>query len=350
MTSNEISNKQIKQFFDSYIKGKKDVYFLISTGTFYAQRLDPYHPKSEDYIGEKKFLDILENVFDENPYQIGISLYEKAVKVLKSEPFYHKNFVLHKENTEVENQTSGLKGIGLDGFGGIEGILDSKLNVKYLSGENENLKKSLEKLTADNEKGSEKLSEYSEKLSEIKEELKTKNWEINSLKEEHRRIILNIEDDHKRELERGERNNDRFEKVLTIGGLVAAKAAGLNESDLRGLLGIDSNQVKSIENLEQKGDIPDIDFKEQKNYTGKKAEANNFILTINKILSEILDSNEEENAFKIIASFYNIIGFANSDIKNLNYLNQLVVSEYKNENMRNVEKTDIEKEIEKINN
>ncbi len=140
MTSEQITNRQIKQFLDSYIKGKKDVYFLITTGSFYDQKFNFSHPKSVEYTGEKKFLEQLEIVLDENPYQMGVSLFEKAAKNIKNEPFTHKIFVLHKEKPKAENNNS-LNGIGLEGLGGIEGILDTKLSSKYLTGENERLKK-----------------------------------------------------------------------------------------------------------------------------------------------------------------------------------------------------------------
>ena len=86
MTSEQITNKQIKQFFDTYILGKKDVYFVITTGSLYDQKLEPYNPKIEDFSGEEKFLKTLEAVFDEDHYQIGVEVYDKAVKNIKADP------------------------------------------------------------------------------------------------------------------------------------------------------------------------------------------------------------------------------------------------------------------------
>jgi len=344
MTSNELTNKQIKQFFETYIKGKKDVYFLISTGTFYAQKTDPYHPKTEEYSGEKKFLKTLEEVFEENPYQIGVSLFEKATKNIKNEPYHYKTFILHKEKPEEKNPNNTLNGIGLEGFGGLEGILDSKVSVKYLSGENERLKKENDKLEVLNEKLNEALksaeinlkqnnSEGSEKISDLKEQIKNKEWEIKALLEDHKRIVARLEDDHKRDLAGIEDKNNKFEKVMTIGGLVAAKVAGIHESDLKGILGIDTE--KDTDAVEQTaGNADDIEFSEIKQYKGKKSEAKEFIDSVLGILIHILDSNSEEDAYKLIASFYNIIGYANSSIENLTKLNNIAVSAYNTDQKR----------------
>lgn len=351
MTSEQITNKQIKQFIDSYIKGKKDVYFLITTGSFYDQKFNFVHPKGLEYTGEKKFLEQLEVVLDENPYQMGVSLFEKANKNIKKEPFLHKIFVLHKEKPkDAANNNNSLNGIGIEGFGGIEGILDTKLSSKYLTGENERLKKQNDTLVIDNKKLNEKVSILKEKVSDFKEEVKTKDWEFKVLHEDHKRIIDNLNKEHQRELDGIEQKGARFEKLLTVGGLVAAKAAGLNEGDLKGILGIEDDNAIEETNTNTNSNAnssSNVNFEEVKEYSGKKAEAKELIDIINQTLIDILDKNNDENAFKLIASFYNIFGHANSSIENLTQHNDLVVS---NNNNTKQDTSVADKIIEQANN
>lgn len=342
MTSDQITNRQLKQFIESYIRGKKNVYFLITTGSFYDQRLEPFHPKTDEYTGEEKFLQTLDIVFDENPYQMGVELYEKAKVNIKADPFYNKTFVLHKEKPTQKNDNGGLQGIGLEGFGGIEGIMDSKLSVKYLSGENKRLEKANQKLDSSNSELTKQVKVLNDNVNELKNEIQKKEWKINSLNEDHKRAINNLLDDHKRELDGITDKNDKFEKILTIGGIVAAKAAGVKEGDLKGILGIEENSSTDENKETANTPAPDINFEETKEYTGKKAESKKAIDDINRMLMNILDANNEEDAFKIIASFYNIVGFGNSNINNLTMLNDIVLSNY-NKKEKSVADTIIEK-------
>jgi len=315
--SQEINNEQIRRIFEQKIEGKKDVFFLITTGSLGDNKLSPLHDVSEEYAGETKFFEMLEEAFEEDPYYIGIALYRKAVKKIAKKPFYFKKITLKKERPE---NTLGSFAT-LESLGGFEGVLESKINSKYLVGSNEELKKQIEKLERENESLLSETNKYKENNSELKEKIRTKNW-----------LLRTLEEDHKRALNGIEQKSERFEKLLTVGGLVAAKAAGLKEGDLRGILGIE-DEPKSIETgTKEPLDTSDIELEEVDSFTGKKAEAKAMIDAITVFLSETLKSNSETEAFNIIATFSNIINYARADFNNLKALHEFVINASRTEN------------------
>lgn len=328
MTAQEISNDQIRRFFIQNIQGKKGVYFLISTGELGDNKLYPLHELSDEYKGEKKFFEMLENAFDEDPYNVGISVYKKINGRFPKNPIDFKKIVLKKEKTE---QTLGNIE-ALDTFGGFQGVLEAQINSRYLSDNNQNLKKQIEKLERENEELKKSAKKHKEKNTDLKDEIKNKEWTIRTLEEDHKRKLDHISIDRKRELDGIEQKSDRFEKILTVSGLVVAKAAGLEEGDLRGILGIDE-ETKSIENTAKEPiDTSDIDIEEVNTYTGKKAEAKAMIDAINVFFLETLRNNNETEAFNIIATFSNIINYAKADFNNLKMLHELVMKASQNHN------------------
>ncbi len=334
--SQEINNEQIKRIFEQKIEGKKDVFFLISIGSLGDYKLSPIHNVSEEYSGNEKFFLMLEEAFEENPYYIGIALYKKAVSKISKKPFYFKKIALK------DDKNTGFNGLGgLDNFGGLEGVLEAKINTKYLVSENESLKMQIEKLEKSNDNYKNKAEKHKENKHKLEEEIRLKDWNLKTLIEDHKRNFDNFENDHKRELDNIERNNGRFEKVLTIGGLVAAKAAGLDESDLRGLLDMD-DETKSIENKKPLDDS-DIDIEEVEEFSGKKAEAKAMVDTINAFFIETIKSNSEQEAFNIIASFLNIINYAKKDFTNLKNLHNLVLNNFQNTSTQSAADIIIEK-------
>ena len=164
-SSQEINNEQIKRLFEQKIEGKKDVYFLISVGSFTDHKLTPIHEVDFEYSGGEKFLEMLEEAFDENPYYIGIALYKKAVKKIAKKYYFFKKITLKKE---VPQNTENSLG-SLESFGGFEGILQSKVQTQFLSSENETLKKKVEKLEKENEKLVEISKTSEQKISDLKE-------------------------------------------------------------------------------------------------------------------------------------------------------------------------------------
>lgn len=326
-TANEISNDQIRRFFQKNIQGKKGIYFLISTGEASDHKMFPLHEVSEEYKGEKSFFEMLENAFDEDPYSIGISVYKKGKDgVLPQKSFDFKKVLLKKER--IEQSLSG--GDTLEPFGGFQGVLEAQINSRYLNESNHNLKEKIAKLEKKNEELSQKAETYKEKNAELQEEIKDKKWTIKTLEEDHKRKLDHLKIDTQRELDGIENKNDRLEKILTVGGVVAAKVAGIEESDMRGLLGIDDD-TKSIEKTgKEKIDTSDIDIEEIEEFEGKKAEAKQMIDAINSFLIETLKANSEEQAYNIIATFNNIIAYAKSDVNNLKALHEFVLNASKN--------------------
>jgi hypothetical protein len=326
--SQEINNEQIRRIFEQKIEGKKEVFFLITTGSLGDNKLSPLHDISEEYTGEAKFFEMLEEAFEEDPYYIGIALYRKAVKKLAKKPFYYKNVTLKKEKAE-----SSLGSLAsLDSFGGFEGVLEAKINTKYLAGNNQELKKQIEKLEKVNEALKQEARKHKEDNTDLKENIRSKDWKIRILEADHKRELDHILNDHQRELDGIEQKGERFEKLLTVGGLVAAKAAGLNEGGLRGILGIDE-ETKSIENTSKEpSDTSDIDIEEVETFEGKKAEAKLMIDAINDFLTETLKGNNEIEAFNIIATFSNIINYAKADFNNLKTLHDFVIKATQNLN------------------
>ncbi len=334
MTIEQVTNRQIKQFFDAYIKGKKNVhYFVIATGSFYDQIFKPANPKTEDYTGEQKFLEALEAVLIDNPYQISISVFERTAKSIRQNPLFEKVFVLHKEVPKPKQDIAGLGDVGLESLGGLAGIYDTKVNAKFLAGENKRLEEDNKELKADKKALTEKVANLTEKVSDLKEDIKTKTWELNTLKADHVRIVERLEDDHKRELSGIEDKNDKFEKIITVGGLVAAKIAKVDEESLRGLFGEDTFKAVETKPTEsnKSTSTDDVEIEEVVEYTGKKAEAKQLADNINNALSEIIEKNNDENAYKILASFFNVFMYGNSSVENLTKLNDMVVSEYNNQ-------------------
>jgi len=325
--SQEINNEQIRRIFEQKIEGKKDVFFLITTGSLGDNKLTPLYQISEEYSGDAKFFDTLEEAFEEDPYYIGIALYRKAVKKIAKKPYYYKKITLKKEKAE-----SSLGSLAsLDSFGGFEGVLEAKINTKYLASNNQELKKQIEKLEKVNEALKQEARKHKEDSTDLKENIRSKDWKIRTLEADHKRELDHILNDHQRELDGIEQKGERFEKLLTVGGLVAAKAAGLNEGDLRGILGIDE-ETKSIENTSKEpSDTSDIDIEEVESYTGKKAEAKLMIDSINKFLTETLKGNNETEAFNIIATFSNIINYAKADFNNLKTLHDFVINTTQNQ-------------------
>ena len=313
--SQEINNEQIRRIFEQKVEGKKDVFFLITTGSLGDNKLSPLHDVSEEYAGEAKFFEMLEEAFEEDPYYIGIALYRKAVKKIAKKPFYFKKITLKKDRPD--NTLGSLA--TLETFGGLEGVLEAKINTKYLASSNEELKKQIEKLERENESLLSETNKYKENNSELKEKIRTKDW-----------MLRTHEEDHKRALNGIEQKSDRFEKLLTVGGLVAAKAAGLKENDLRGILGIEE-ETKSIENTAKEPvSTSDIEVEEVETYTGKKAKV--MIDAINHFLLQTLKDNDEPEAFNIIATFSNIINYAKADFNNLKMLHDLVINATQNRN------------------
>ena len=325
--SQEINNEQIRRIFEQKVEGKKDVFFLITTGSLGDNKLSPLHDVSEEYAGEAKFFEMLEEAFEEDPYYIGIALYRKAIKKIAKKPFYFKKITLKKDRPD--NTLGSLA--TLETFGGLEGVLEAKINTKYLASSNEELKKQIEKLERENESLLSETNKYKENNSELKEKIRTKDW-----------LLRTLEEDHKRALNGIEQKSERFEKLLTIGGLVAAKAAGLKEGDLRGILGIE-DEPKSIEAASKEPlDTFDIDVEEVDNFTGKKAEAKAMIDAITVFLTETLKSNSETEAFNIIASFSNIINYARADFNNLKALHEFVIKSSRTENKQSSADTILE--------
>ncbi len=313
--SQEINNEQIRRIFEQKIEGKKDVFFLITTGSLGDNKLSPLHDVSEEYAGEAKFFEMLEEAFEEDPYYIGIALYRKAVKKIAKKSFYFKKITLKKDRPE--NTLGSLA--TLENFGGLEGVLEAKINTKYLANTNEELKKQIEKLERANESLISETKKYKENNSELKEKIRTKDW-----------FLRTLEEDHKRALDGIEQKGERFEKLLTIGGLVAAKAAGLDEGDLRGILGIE-DEPKSIENTSKEPvDTSDIDIEEVETFTGKKVKAKVMIDAINEFLFDTLRNNNETEAINIIATFSNIINYARADFNNLKMLHEIVIKASQN--------------------
>jgi hypothetical protein len=319
-TANEISNDQIRRFFQKNIQGKKGIYFLISTGEASDHKMFPLHEVSEEYKGEKKFFEMLEDAFDEDPYSIGISVYKKSNGTIPKKSFDFKKVLLKKER--IEQSLSGTD--ALDTFGGFQGVLEAQINSRYLNESNQNLKDKIAKLEKDNEELKRKAEVYIEKNAELTEEIKDRKWTIKTLEEDHKRKLDHLKIDTQRELDGIQYKNDRLEKILTVGGVVAAKVAGIEESDMRGLLGIDDS-TKSIEQTGKESlDTSDIDIEEVEEFEGKKAEAKQMIDGIYTFLLETLKANSETDAYQIIASFTNIINYARADFKNLKSLNDIV--------------------------
>ncbi|MCF6183097.1 MAG: hypothetical protein L3J56_00480 [Bacteroidales bacterium] len=311
----EINNEQIKRIFEQKIQGKKDVFFLILTGSLGDNKLSPLHDISEEYAGEAKFFDMLEEAFEEDPYYLGIALYRKAVKKIAKKPFYFKKIKLKKD--KPDNTLGSLA--TLESFGGLEGVLEAKINTKYLANTNEELKIKIEKLERANESLTAETKKYKENNSELKEKIRTKDW-----------LLRTLEEDHKRALDGIEQKSERFEKFLTIGGLVAARAAGLDEGDLRGILGIEDEPESIANTSKEQIDTSDIDVEETETFTGKKAEAKAMIDAINVFFLDTLRNNNDTEAFNIIATFSNIVNYARADFNNLKILHDIVVKSSQN--------------------
>ena len=317
--SNQITNDQIRRLFDDEIKGKKDVYFQISTGSKAANKLNPTNEISENYSGAEKFLKVLDEAFEENPYYIGIELYRKAVKQISKKSFLFKKIILNKEQKQALGSMDNI-----EAFGGLQGVIKTQVNSQYLQDNNETLKKSIEELKTENKDLINELKVLSGKNSDLKETVKEKNWDIKTLVNDHKRDLDNIGSDHTKVLDGIERKADRFEKILTVGGLVAAKAAGLKEDDLRGILGVDEEKERETE--KKVLDDTDIDIEELETFTGKKAEAKTMLDAINRFFTELLNNNEDVQAYNIIASYNNIINYTQADFNNLKSLHDYVIN------------------------
>jgi len=336
INSHEISNEEIRRFFEQKIvKSKGEIFFQISTGSFNDHKLYPVNSVALEFTGEKKFLEILDKAFGEDPYYIGISLFDKAVKNVSKKAFYFKKFTLKK----VVQNNSDLGGLGsLESLGGLEGIMRAKIKSESLAEKNEDLKKQIEKLQNKNEKLSSKNEDLKEKVFDLNETVKKKDWDLRMLKDEHQRQLNNSISDHQRELDGIEQRSNKFEKVLAVAGLVVAKASGLNETDLKGIIGGETFKLEeNKETSQNENSDTKVDFEQVEEFEGKKAEAKEMIDNINNFLTETLKANNEQDAFKIIASYTNIINFTRTDFNKLKLVHDYVLS-YKDEKISSADK------------
>lgn len=321
MVAEQINNKEILRIYDRYIKGKKNQnYFLISTGGLSVHKLNPVHEKSLEYTGENKFLELIEEALDENPYCLGISIFEKAVRNLKDKSLFFKKIILNKEQPQSNNNSlkgfNGLDGLGM--FGGIEGVIQSNMDARILDGKNKDLRTELDKFVRKNETLSKENKALEEKIKDFKEAAHEKKWELRNTVQEHENEVRSIKD-----------GNDKFEKVVTIGGYMLAKTAGWDAEDLRGILGFEDNEA-----IENKDDDKDDDNKNvvfEETYEGKKKQAKEISDNIYKFLIDLIEKNDEETALKLTNSINYIITYVRTDIENLKRMIDFIVNSAKAE-------------------
>ena len=314
MVAEQIINKSIRSIFQRHIVGNKGkVFFRISTGSISDPKPYPIHEKGLEYTGEDKFMDILEEAYDEKPHYLGIELFRKAEKNLKKDPFAYKKVTIE------ENVTNPEGNLGLGSFGGLEGVIQAKISGTILENQNKDYTQKIAELKAEKIRQERTIKELDKLVSNLKETIKEKDWDIKYLKTDHENHISGIHS-----------KNDKFEKLLTVGGVVAAKLAGLDEADLRGILDVDDK----LEKLDHKTNSAetDIDFEENKNYQGSKLQAKQYADTIHANLIQLIDRNSDENALNAMISIKSVTDYIFSDIQNLQaVINYIVQSQNGNQ-------------------
>ena len=337
MVAEQINNKEIARIFDRYIDGKKDKYFfVISVGNFTASKLDPIHEKSFDYTGPDKFLELLDEALDGKPFYLGISIFEKAVTKLKEKSIFFKRITLIKgEQPQNDDGLNGISGLGM--FGGIEGIMQSKISSQLLHDRNEDLKKRIENLERKNERLVKENKSLEDKINISKETEHTNEWELRTLVQ-----------DHENELRGLEIKNDRFEKIATVAGMIFANKAGIDASDLRGILGIEENK-ESPENTDKKEDDKDknedVVF-EETNYEGKKKTAKEIADNISSFLFQLIEKNNEDDALRLINSINYVITYMQAKIENLKKMIDFISAEAEIKNNQQSAAEDVIDQVE----
>jgi len=209
----QINNDQIRTLAEQQIEGKKDIYFYVTAGEYNENTLHSIHELTDKCSGSKEFLRVLEIAFNENPHYIGIALYKKAKKNFQKKHFYFNKFQLKQM---PKNETLG----GLEMFGGLEGVMETKFSAKYLSDANERLKEELRNVKEEKKDLSLRLGELTKTNSELSEDIKETKWE-------HRTKLADLK-----------RNSGRIEKLIELGGVIVAKASGLDANGVVILLQI----------------------------------------------------------------------------------------------------------------
>jgi hypothetical protein len=207
---------------------------------------------------------------------------------------------------------------GLGSFGGLEGVIQAKISGSIMENQNKDYAQKINELKAERQRQERRVKELDEQVTNLKETIKEKDWDIKHLKADHENHIYGIHT-----------KNDKFEKLLTVGGVVAAKLAGLNESDLRGIIGADDKQ-ESIENSSSDTDKSDIDFEENKNYQGAKLQAKQYADAVHSSLIQLIDQNSEDNALNAMISIKSVTDYIFSDVSHLQAVIDYIVQTQNN--------------------
>jgi len=290
----------------------KGDYFKILFGKFTDGTLNPANTKPEN--GIERFDELIDSVFSHKPHVIIIELYKPTEKSYSKVSPLKYRIELNSEKTK--KQDTNLAGVGVDEtlqmFGGLGGIVQQN---QMLAGYKTKLDAYEEKIN-DLKEEKRKLEKYKDKYEDLREDKRKLEFDIAVMQQKQRELKEYYENERK--------SSDR---LLGIGGTIAANIMGLDKDTLMGYLG--NIEPKAIgegkEDAAAAATSPDdVEFKPT--YEGKKAEANAFAEEITKWMHGIIETNDDDNALMLLRSVYNVFEYMAKSMDNINTLNELILN------------------------
>lgn len=288
---------------------KKGDYFKILFGKFTDGALNTANTKPES--GIERFDELIDSVFSHKPHVIIIELYKPTEKSYsKVSPLKYR---IELNGAKEKKQDANLSGVGVDEtlqmFGGLGGIVQQN---QMLAGYKTKLDAYEEKIN-DLKEDKRKLEKYKDKYEDLREDKRKLEFDIAVMQQKQSEL--------KEYYEKERKSSDR---LLGIGGTIAANIMGLDKNTLMGYLG--DMEPKSIGQGEKEiaGTGSDNDVNFQPDYTGKKADANVYADEIYKWMQSMITSNDEDNALMIMESVYNVFEYMAKSLDNINTLNELI--------------------------
>lgn len=177
-----------------------------------------------------------------------------------------------------------------------------------------------ESLKDKNEQQKELLSEKTAELNELK---RTYDWDMKRLSE-----------DKETSLKQADIERKSSDRLLTIGGQIAANIMGVNKEVLAGLFADGTfAQEQTSEHTSESKNSADVDFKPE--FTGKKAEAAKFADELSTWMLNSIESNTEDNALILMKNIFYVNKYMASSADNVDILTEFINKSDENGNGNN---------------
>jgi len=293
------------QRIEDYLHENKGTYFSLYYGDSFAIKEKLFEPLDKKNTGKKRFTEVLDKLLKYEPDYIIVRIFRLAKVKFKGKPELEEKIFLKKQ----ANQSFA-------GFGSMEHMVETKTNISILSAENKRLEAELNEAKTELSNFRKENKNYELKTKELNEKIREQLWDKKELERDFKVAIQNIE-----------QQNDKFDKILEIGGRIAMEKAEQAGVDISGFLSGLGSPAPQEKLPPQKTDA-EVEFSPSE--SKEKEQARIIATQILDNLNIIIDKNSDVDVLGIINKIVNIYNYSTRSTENLNEIHDLIYSQQSN--------------------